>query len=143
MIQQIEEHITKVDAFTASTLDDVEKFRIEYLGKKGVLNDLFAAFKNVPIDQKKAFGQKLNELKQADYNADQLPKGKNSVKGLGKVSGTPENFVKMEDGTLVPLGPGLSKDVPGGSLIYNEYIVYDTAQVRLRYLAKINFKFNK
>ena len=37
MIQQIEEHITKVDAFTASTLDDVEKFRIEYLGKKGVL----------------------------------------------------------------------------------------------------------
>ena len=33
MIQQIEEHITKVDAFTASTLDDVEKFRIEYLGK--------------------------------------------------------------------------------------------------------------
>ena len=64
MIQQIEEHITKVDAFTASTLDDVEKFRIEYLGKKGVLNDLFAAFKNVPNDQKKAFGQKLNELKQ-------------------------------------------------------------------------------
>ena len=40
MIQQIEEHITKVDAFTASTLDDVEKFRIAYLGKKGVLNDL-------------------------------------------------------------------------------------------------------
>ena len=64
MIQQIEEHITKVDAFTASTLDDVEKFRIAYLGKKGVLNDLFAAFKNVPNDQKKAFGQKLNELKQ-------------------------------------------------------------------------------
>ena len=64
MIQQIEEHITKVDAFSASTLDDVEKFRIEYLGKKGILNELFAYFKTVPSDQKKAFGQKINELKQ-------------------------------------------------------------------------------
>ena len=87
-----------------------------------------------------ALGQS-NELLQADYNANKLPKGKNSVKGVGKVHGKPENYHTMEDGTIVPLGPADTQDVPGGSLIYNEYIVYDTAQVRLRYLAKINFKF--
>ena len=63
MIQQIEEHITKVDAFTASTLDDVEKFRIEYLGKKGSLMTFLLPPK-MPNNQKKVFGQKLNELKQ-------------------------------------------------------------------------------
>ena len=87
-----------------------------------------------------ALGQS-NDLLQADYNANKLPKGKNSVKGVGKVRGKPENYHTMEDGTIVPLGPADTQDVPGGSLIYNEYIVYDTAQVRLRYLAKINFKF--
>ncbi len=53
MIQQIEEHITKVDAFSASTLDDVEKFRIEYLGKKGILNDSFCLLQNCPLMIKK------------------------------------------------------------------------------------------
>ena len=38
------------------------------------------------------------------------------------------------------LGPGSKKDIPGASLLYNEYIVYDTEQVRLRYLAKIHFE---
>ena len=84
---------------------------------------------------------KTNDLLQADYNANQLPKGKNSVKGVGKTRGKPENYHTMEDGTIVPLGPSETEAVPGGSLLYNEYIVYDTAQVRLRYLAKINFKF--
>lgn len=82
---------------------------------------------------------KSNELLQADYNANKLPKGTSSVKGVGRVR--PENQVKLEDGTIVPLGPGVNKAVDGGSLIYNEFIVYDTKQVRLRYLAKIAFKF--
>ena len=38
-------------------------------------------------------------------------------------------------------GPGSKKDAPKDtSLLYNEYIVYDTEQVRLRYLAKIQFE---
>ncbi|MDG3583169.1 phenylalanine--tRNA ligase subunit alpha [Galbibacter pacificus] len=65
MIDTIKEHIEKVNGFTAGTLDEVEAFRIEYLGKKGLLNDFFAEFKNVPNEQKKAFGQTINELKTA------------------------------------------------------------------------------
>jgi len=44
---------------------DSEPFRIKYLGQKGLIKGLFAEFKNVPAEQKKEFGQKLNELKVA------------------------------------------------------------------------------
>ncbi|MGC1515625.1 MAG: phenylalanine--tRNA ligase subunit alpha, partial [Maribacter sp.] len=65
MIEQIKEKIAQVESFTADSLEAVETFRITYLGKKGILNDFFAEFKNVPNDQKKEFGQSINQLKQA------------------------------------------------------------------------------
>jgi len=65
MIKKIKKHITEVEAFKAKTKDDLEVFRIKYLGKKGLLNDFFAEFKNVPNDQKKEFGQTINALKNA------------------------------------------------------------------------------
>ncbi len=63
MIDQIKEHIKKVQSFTATSPDEVEKFRIEYLGKKGILNHFFSEFKNVPNEEKKEFGQAINSLK--------------------------------------------------------------------------------
>lgn len=63
MIDKIKEHITKVEAFTSTKKEEIEQFRIEYLGKKGVLNDFFAHFKSVPVQEKKMFGQAINELK--------------------------------------------------------------------------------
>ena len=65
MIDKIKEQISEVNAFTTDNLSDVETFRIKYLGKKGILNDFFAEFKNVPNEQKKEFGRTINELKQA------------------------------------------------------------------------------
>ncbi|MDG1063997.1 MAG: phenylalanine--tRNA ligase subunit alpha [Flavobacteriaceae bacterium] len=65
MIDQIKEHIAKVNSFDTESSEALEAFRIEYLGKKGVLNEFFAAFKAVPNDQKKQFGQAVNELKSA------------------------------------------------------------------------------
>ena len=65
MIDTLKEHIAKVEHFTADSKDAVEAFRIKYLGKKGLLNDFFAAFKNVPNEQKKEFGQTINHLKTA------------------------------------------------------------------------------
>jgi len=63
MIETIKEHIAKVTGFQGGTQEEVEAFRIEYLGKKGLLNQFFAEFKNVPNDQKKDFGQAINTLK--------------------------------------------------------------------------------
>lgn len=64
MIENIKKQIEEVNLFTADNLEAVEAFRIKFLGKKGILNDFFAEFKNVPNDQKKEFGQTINLLKQ-------------------------------------------------------------------------------
>jgi len=63
MIKQIKKHITEVKSFTANSLEDVEIFRIKYLGRKGLIKDFFVEFKNLPENQKKEFGQTINTLK--------------------------------------------------------------------------------
>ena len=63
MIDHIKKLIKEADEFSADSLSAVEDFRIKFLGKKGVLNDLFEAFKAVPNDEKKAYGRAINELK--------------------------------------------------------------------------------
>ncbi|MGI9549637.1 MAG: phenylalanine--tRNA ligase subunit alpha [Aurantibacter sp.] len=65
MIDIIKEHIAEVEKFKADSKEAIEAFRIKYLGKKGLLNDFFTEFKNVPNGQKKEFGQTINELKKA------------------------------------------------------------------------------
>lgn len=47
----------------ASTKEEVEALRIKYLSKKGEISALFNDFRNVPNEQKKGIGQKLNQLK--------------------------------------------------------------------------------
>ena len=63
MINKIKEHIARVEAFATEKKEELEQFRIEYFGKKGLLNDFFAQFKEVPKEDKKDFGQIINELK--------------------------------------------------------------------------------
>lgn len=63
MIEKIKELIEEAEAFSAQSMEEIEAFRIKYLGKKGLLNDYFAEFKNVANEQKKEFGQAINKLK--------------------------------------------------------------------------------
>ena len=63
MIQEIQQHLKEVEAFTPKSLEEIEVFRIKYLSKKGILNGFFKAFKEVPGDQKKEYGQVVNTLK--------------------------------------------------------------------------------
>ena len=65
MIETVKEHLQKVAQFEATDQEAIEQFRISYAGKKGILNDLFAAFRAVPNEEKKEFGQGLNQLKTA------------------------------------------------------------------------------
>src|SRR6056297_2520744 len=65
MIDKIKQHIAEVEAFKTESAKEVEAFRIKYLGKKGILNDFFASFKEVPNEEKKEFGQVVNSLKKA------------------------------------------------------------------------------
>lgn len=63
MIDTLKSHLAEVQQFSSNSKDEIENFRIKYLGKKGLLSQFFAEFKNVPNEQKKEFGQVINELK--------------------------------------------------------------------------------
>ena len=63
MINQIEALIKEVENFSTKSSLEIEEFRIKYLGKKGILNNLFFEFKSIPKEEKKVFGEKLNTLK--------------------------------------------------------------------------------
>ncbi len=63
MIDKIKELIGEAETFTADNKEALEAYRIKFISKKGILNELFAAFKAVPNEQKKEFGQAINALK--------------------------------------------------------------------------------
>lgn len=65
MIDQVKDHLEKVAQFESTDEEAIESFRIAYAGKKGILNDFFASFREIPAEQKKEFGQVLNQLKTA------------------------------------------------------------------------------
>ncbi len=65
MIKDIDKYLDEVNQFTSDNLKEIDDFRIKFLSKKGILNQLFAEFKNVPNEEKKLYGQKINTLKQS------------------------------------------------------------------------------
>ena len=64
MLEKVRELLQEVEAFIPNSEKELEVFRLSFLGKKGNMNDLFAAFKDVPNESKKEFGQAINTLKQ-------------------------------------------------------------------------------
>ncbi|MCJ7714995.1 MAG: phenylalanine--tRNA ligase subunit alpha, partial [Anaerolineales bacterium] len=64
MLQNIDRILEEARQFKVETRGEIEQFRIKYLGKKGILADLFRNFKELPVEHKKETGQKINELKQ-------------------------------------------------------------------------------
>jgi phenylalanyl-tRNA synthetase alpha chain len=65
MLDTIKKYQDEVAKFNATKADEIEAFRIKFIGSKGIIKSLFSDFKNVPNEQKKAVGQALNELKNA------------------------------------------------------------------------------
>lgn len=65
MIEKIYDLLAEVGTLTANDEKELEALRIKYLSKKGVMNELMTAFRDVPGDQKRELGQKLNTLKNA------------------------------------------------------------------------------
>lgn len=65
MFEKIKEYIQEVQNFQSTDPAELENFRIRFNGKKGILTQLFDDFKQIPNEQKKAYGQEINALKQA------------------------------------------------------------------------------
>ncbi|CAH8289829.1 unnamed protein product, partial [Heterobilharzia americana] len=89
---------------------------------------------------------KQRELYQACYNAEKTLSGFNSVKGVGKMRTSSETWKTLDDGVVVPCGKLIEaseSEVNKCVLQFNEYIVYDVNQIRLRYLVKVKFNFKQ
>jgi phenylalanyl-tRNA synthetase alpha chain len=64
MLETVKDLLQEVEKFIPKSEKEVEEFRLHFLGKKGKMIELFAAFKEVPNESKKEFGQAINTLKQ-------------------------------------------------------------------------------
>ncbi|XP_020550285.1 poly [ADP-ribose] polymerase 2 isoform X1 [Sesamum indicum] len=85
----------------------------------------------------------MAELQTANYHADKLPAGKLSTKGVGATAPDLSEALTLEDGVVVPLGTPKEQPGPKGSLLYNEYIVYNVEQIRMRYLVQVKFNYKR
>lgn len=96
----------------ATNAEELEALRIKYLSKKGAINDLMADFRNVPAEQKKEVGMRLNELKN---------------KAQEKIAALKERFESMDNGcdeldltrTAYPIGLGTRHPL---TIVKNEII---------------------
>ena len=68
ILEKIQELLQRVDGLQATTAEEIEKLRIQYLSKKGELSALMNEFRNVPAEQKKEVGIRINELKQKAFD---------------------------------------------------------------------------
>ena len=86
----------------------------------------------------------MEEMKQANNHSNSVrtKAGKMSVKGLGSNAPDEKGAKEIKTGVKVPCGKVVAKPVDGGHLLYNEYIVYDTAQIKMRYAIKMKFNYN-
>lgn len=53
----------EINNFSINSPEQLEAYRIKYIGSKGITKELFSELKNVPNDQKREVGQLLNELR--------------------------------------------------------------------------------
>jgi len=98
MIKEIDKHLEDLDNIKINSNDDLEKFRIKYISKKGIVTSMFSQLKNVPNDQKKEVGLKINSVKQRVLDIISLHKEKflskssnDSFEDLTK----PADFIKL------------------------------------------------
>ncbi len=63
-LNKIEQLKLEIESAELKTKDEIENFRIKFLGTKGLVKELMGEMKNVSSDLKKDFGARLNEFKQ-------------------------------------------------------------------------------
>ena len=63
MKDKIESIKKDIEQYSGSSAEAVEDFRVKFISKKSVINDLFEDFKKLSVEDKKEFGKTLNDLK--------------------------------------------------------------------------------
>ena len=68
MIEQILNNIKEIESFKSTNKDEIENFRIKFLGKEGLVSYYFSEFKNIENSRKKEYGLSINKLKISAQN---------------------------------------------------------------------------
>ncbi len=104
MIDRVKKYLEEVRAFKSNDVKDIEEFRVSFTGKKGILNSLFAAFREVPVAEKKVFGQELNTLKtEVTEKIKELQSGLNSKEGKSTIKDPSRTPFPVQTGNRHPL----------------------------------------
>ncbi len=104
ILEKIDELLEEVKSISASNADEIEALRLKYLSKKGSITMLMADFRNVPADQKKAVGMKINELKQlAQDRINELKEQLETQEGDGEAIDLTRTPYPIKLGTRHPL----------------------------------------
>ncbi|CAF0900722.1 unnamed protein product [Adineta steineri] len=89
-----------------------------------------------------ALGKMYECYKATSLSADKLPQDKQATKGCGQTIPDPKEHIYTDDGILIPMGHGINANIPQSSLLYNEYIVYNTDQIKIKYLLRVEFDYS-
>lgn len=81
----------------------------------------------------------IKEMTSSINNLCQAPSGFLSVKGVGKTVPDPADQYTHKDGVIIPYGQPKTSGRKDLTLNYNEYIVYDDAQVNIQYIVMAKF----
>ena len=104
MLEKIEQLIAEINGLKVQSAEELEALRLKYLSKKGAINDLMADFRNVPNDQKREIGQKLNELKNlAQDKINSLKEAFEAKKAVDEKPDLTRTAYPVELGTRHPL----------------------------------------
>jgi poly [ADP-ribose] polymerase len=82
------------------------------------------------------------ETKKPEY-MEKPPPGKHSTYAQARFIPDPTSDEIGEERVIIPLGKPVESNLPNVFLEYPEYVVYNPSQVRIRYLLKVQFLFNK
>ena len=86
MLDQIKCLLKEVDVFTPKSEKELEVFRLKFLAKKGIINNLFDIFKSIPSKNKKEVGQAINTLKKnAQAKFDKFKENSQPCSSLEKI----------------------------------------------------------
>lgn len=65
MKEKVIAYLEEIKSTTFDKMDDLEAFRVKYIGKKGLIPALFVDFKSIAAEDRKEMGVLLNDLKKA------------------------------------------------------------------------------
>ena len=85
--EKITQYTTEINAFSTANAEELEQFRIKFLGTKGIIKDIFDEFKAVSPEEKRVLGKVLNEFKQLAEATYQTLKDQGEEEVAGKESG--------------------------------------------------------